>query len=128
MGLSIPMKQRELPDHAAIQGMLRLESILQYEDSADRRTALAAAHIKHLRPKRDYYQKSKLKEVGGGSIAVTAAVCNLFYETTFSAHLQRHQIFPFMMELDGEGYAIPGTSPAGLVVRSDPSSKSIYIV
>lgn len=118
---------RELPDHAAIQGMMRLHSILCSDDSLDRKTTLAAAHMKHLRPKRDYYHLSKLKEIGGRSIAVTAAMSNLYYKNAFSSHLQRHQVYPFMTELDSSGYVIPGTSPAGLVVHSDPSShKSLF--
>lgn len=93
---------------------MKLQTILSSPDSPDRSAALAAAPLKHLRPKRDFYLEKKLREEGGRSIAVTSVISNVLYEASFDEHFHRHRLFSFMLETDRDGYVIPNTSAASL--------------
>ena len=87
----VPLKSRSCPGHASpgkhpsVWGLSRSQG--------------STGSCPHQTPatQEGLLSKDQAQGSGGRSIAVAAAVSNLFYETTFSAQLQRHQTFPFMI-------------------------------
>ena len=122
LGLAVPLKQRDLTDDCVLEGTNRLGHALAAQDSEERRAMLTTAHLKHLRPKRDFYLEQKLRDEGGRSIAATSVISNVFYESTFNEHFRRPHLFAFMLDTGRDGYIIPGSSSAAMVVGMDPEN------